>query len=66
MALYMAVTPDEYELPLCICPTARGLARMLGIDKDNVHYSIRYNGRTKTSSGKWVRIVKVEDDSTEE
>lgn len=66
MALYMAVTPDEYELPICIHQTARGLAGFLGISKDKVHYSIRKKGRTKTSSGKWVRIVKIEDDSTEE
>lgn len=34
--LWMAVTPDEYELPLAVADTAKGLANMLGVTESNV------------------------------
>lgn len=47
----MAVTPDEYELPLAVADTAKGLANMLGVTESNVcklwHRKRRGNRRCK-------------------
>ena len=36
MTLYMAVTPDEYELPMLIAETKAELARMTGMHRSTV------------------------------
>lgn len=42
--LWMAVTADEYELPLAVEDTAAALARRLGISEDTVRV-IEYRGK---------------------
>jgi len=59
MKLYVAVTADEYELPLYVETSASALARILGITKDNLFRSIQKHRRTKTASGEFVRIERV-------
>lgn len=59
MKLYVAVTADEYELPLYVETSASALARTLGITKDNLFRSIQKHRRTKTASGEFVRIKRV-------
>ena len=59
MKLYVAVTADEYELPLYVETSASALARTLGITKDNLFRSIQNHRRTKTASGEFVRIERV-------
>lgn len=59
MILYVAVTPDEYELPLYVETSASALARLLGIRKDNLFRVIQKHRRTKTASGEFVRIERV-------
>jgi hypothetical protein len=59
MKLYVAVTADEYELPLYVETSASALARILGIKKDNLFRSIQKHRRTKTASGEFVRIERV-------
>ena len=55
--LWLAVTPDKYELPLAVAESSYKLARILGIHQGSVSkavmegYSGRNNGR---------KIVKVE------
>lgn len=42
--LWMAVTADEYELPLAVEDTASALARRLGVSEDTVRV-IEYRGK---------------------
>lgn len=62
MILYIACTPDEYELPLCVADTAEELGEMLGMRKQIVY---QYISRTaeKERTGKpfksMLRLYKV-------
>ena len=56
--MYMAVTPDEYELPLCVDDKATDLARHLGILVDTLYAAICNNTRLNSRFGK-VRIRRV-------
>lgn len=44
--LWMAVTADEYELPLIVEDTAAALARRLGISEDTVRV-MEYRGKNE-------------------
>lgn len=44
--LWMAVTADEYELPLIVEDTAAALARRLGISEDTVR-AMEYRGKNE-------------------
>ena len=57
MTLYMAVTPDEYELPMAVSDTAAELARKFGI-KENYIYKMIWGG-SKWGRYKGIRFVKV-------
>ena len=50
MTLYMAVTPDKYELPMLIAETKAELARMTGMHKSTVCNEI--DGRRSRSEGR--------------
>lgn len=68
MTLYMAVTPDKYELPMLIAETKAELARMSGMHRTTVCNAI--NGRKRRSDGRKLRrdvkflfvTVEVEED----
>ena len=68
MKLYMAVTPDEYELPVMIEETPSKLASKCGVSRDAVPNAIsrRKRGRQSRKSQKmtkyWYVTVEVEDD----
>ena len=47
--LWMAVTADEYELPLIVEDTAAALARRLGVSEDTVRV-IEYRGKNEIYS----------------
>ena len=64
MVVYVAVTPDRYELPIAVGDTALELAQMLGITRQAVFKTI-WRHAEKERSGKRVkpskwRIYKVE------
>ena len=44
--LWMAVTADEYELPLVIEDTAAALARRLGVSENTVR-TVEYSGKNE-------------------
>lgn len=44
--LWMAVTADEYELPLAVEDTAAALARRLGVSEDTVRV-MEYRGKNE-------------------
>lgn len=60
--LWVAVTADEYELPIAVARTGEELARMLGITKQSLYraYSQHRNGTIK--NWKNYKIVKVSDE----
>ena len=69
--LWLAVTADEYELPLAVEDTAAALARRLGVSENTVR-TMEYRGKNeryrKTRKGPmpgfgtWYKIRKVEVD----
>lgn len=63
MILYMGVTPDEYELPLCVSDTATELARMYGMTPNAVYCNI-YNNQDGTRNG--IKFLKIEIDEEEQ
>ena len=67
MTLYMAVTADEYELPLAVCELPSTLARKLGVNTNTVAKELCYdrkgnrhcNGKRR---GYILKEVEVDDD----
>ena len=57
--LWMAVTADKYELPLCVERTAKDLAIKLGMSENGVHKSA-FSGLSGVMTGR--RIKKVIND----
>ena len=55
--LWMAVTADEYELPMAVADTANELADMLGLSRGSIK-STEYRKHGGICTGR--RIVKVE------
>ena len=64
--LWLAVTADQYELPIAVADSIPQLAKMLGMHKNTLYktYSLHQRGLLK----EWVKykIVKVEDDIEDE
>ena len=54
--LWIAVEPDEYELPLAVCDTARELGEIYGIGQDSVMDSVSKNRSGKLSGRKFVKV----------
>jgi len=65
-ALWMRVTKDIYELPLCVCDTAADLGRAMGL-KDGCHGIVSAIQHAKTSGGKcqYVRVELTDEDIKE-
>ena len=59
----MAVTADEYELPIAIADTSKELGEILGIDEVAVRSYKRSTGRY--SGRKIVRVTKDDCDSAD-
>ena len=57
MSIWMAVTADKFELPLCVADTANDLAKMLRISASTISSAV--NQKTKRSN-KNMKFVKVE------
>lgn len=57
--LYMAVTGDEYELPIVVAETAREISESLGVDIHNVYNSLRgqRDGKTERAKIRYRRIA---------
>lgn len=55
--LYLAVTPDRYELPLAVCLDAYELGRCLGISGRSVLQSM---GRKQSGTKRGYNLVRIE------
>lgn len=56
MHVYMLVSNDKYELPICIADTQRELAEMIGVKEDTIR-SVMSRCR---KSGRKCRYVRVD------
>lgn len=54
--LWLAVTADKYELPICVEETARELAEKIGIHTGNVTYLAHINSNGRCSGRKIIKI----------
>lgn len=61
MTLYLYVTPDEYELPICVSDSVTKLVNKLGLNKSSVE-SIFSRIRSGKYTSRKFKIVEVEDD----
>lgn len=61
MKLYMAVTPDKYELPLAVADTVLELAQTVNRSASVIYSSITKNTSGKTKGMKFVK-VELEDE----
>lgn len=57
MRVWMAVTVDEYELPIAIADTAKGLAKALGVSTFAVYQTQRREGNGQQLKKYAVRVV---------
>ncbi len=55
--VYMMVTSDEYELPICVATSAKQLAEMVGVDEGTIWRQtwMVEHGRMKRS--KYIRVA---------
>ena len=60
MKLYMAVTPDQFELPLCVQDSPGELAEALGITINAVRSACAPGKTAKSGTKRGYRIVRVE------
>lgn len=58
--LWLAVTPDEYELPLAVEETAAALGKIYGITKNGVLDAIRKDRDGVMYGHKFVKVIKDE------
>lgn len=58
--MYMAVTPDKYELPLAVCDTARELGALFGVSANLIQSSISKNQSGRNRGYKFVKVDDVE------
>ncbi len=62
MKLYMAVTADEYELPLMVTNSAAFLAETFGIKLNTVYIEIAQGANGKRRGFRFVRVEVDEDE----
>lgn len=60
MKLYLAVTPDRYELPLCVQDSPGELAEALGITINAVRTACAPGKASKSGTRRGYRIVRIE------
>lgn len=58
--LWMAVTPDEYELPIAVADAAMELGRMLGMKGNLVSKKYCEHNSGKTKRWRKYKIIKIE------
>lgn len=58
-ALYVAVTADEYELPVAVCENAKELAKSFKMDPRNISRYLRRGSIRKKDGVKFVRVERL-------
>ena len=57
--LWMAVTADQYELPMIVEPTSVLLARKLGVTQNSIQTKARKNYNGKRTGYRIVRVKEM-------
>ncbi len=60
MHMYMAVTPDEYELPLAVRDTAREIAEIYGKKTSTVLKAVSSDRSGRQSGVKFIKVEGIE------
>lgn len=61
MKVYMAVTADEYELPVAVVDSAAELAEIYGMTKGSVLSALTRESQRKNTKRKFIRLEIEED-----
>lgn len=56
MTLYLAVTPDKYELPICVTDNIGEMARKFKTSNNNISSKISKNHSGKNLGVKFIKI----------
>ncbi len=59
---WMAVTADEFELPMAVCDSAKELAFKLGITHEAVRKNASRNGNGRNNGYKVIRFLEDDED----
>ena len=57
MILWLEVTKDKYELPLRVCDSAAGLAKMCGVKTHSIRTSINKYEHGYVQNSRYRRVV---------
>jgi len=60
MTLWLAVTPDQYELPMVVADTAKELSKLLGITENFVYQTLCWHNKGKIKEWKNYKIIKLD------
>ena len=55
--LWLAVTADEYELPIAVADTAKELGKIFGVSADTVMTSIHYGSSGVAKGYKYAKVL---------
>lgn len=47
--LWVATTPDKYEIPICVCDSQKDLAEHLGVTVSNISHLVKRKRRSNRS-----------------
>ena len=56
--IYMMVSDDTYQLPLCVADSAKELAEMVEVKKGNIYSSVLLWEKGKVKKTKYIRILR--------
>lgn len=54
--LWLAVTPDAYELPLAVCDTAEELGQKYGLSRNSIISNVKRKADGTRSGRKFVKV----------
>lgn len=56
--IYMMVSGDKYQLPLCVADSAEELAEKVGVKKGTIYSSVIRWEKGQTKKTKYIRILR--------
>lgn len=56
--IYMMVSSDKYQLPLCVADSAEELAEKVGVKKGTIYSSVLRWEKGQTKKTKYIRILR--------
>ena len=56
--IYMMVSNDKYQLPICVADSAQELAEKVGVKKGTIYSSVLQWEKGKIKKAKYIRILR--------